>query len=122
MPNTSRAAAKCHWRRQAMLGMIVLGFTSALWAQSAPTADQLKIFNSLDPATQQTILQNMGQGNAATGNTQSDTKTNAGDQRRRGGNVNKQAESALAAVLKSGDTVLINIDFVDIHSLILRCC
>src|SRR4051812_23442356 len=109
MSHNSQAVTKCVWWQQIMLGMFALGFTSSLWAQSTPTADQLKIFNNLDPATQQSILQNMGQGNTTAGTTQTDTKTNtSNDQRRRNVNGtnkradNKQNELPLVPVLKPG--------------------
>ncbi len=127
MLKKSKAVTKVSWWQPLMLGgMIALGFTFRLWAQT-PTADQLKIFNNLDPATQQTILQNMGQGNGSASTTNSsnnpnnsNTNDNADSARRRklknqfNNQKNAQLDdqgNLLPSVLKGEDTVLINIDF-----------
>ena len=98
---------------------LILGATLGLFGlvsanAQTPTAEQLKIFNNLDPSTQQAVLQSMGQGtnNSATSATSSNSSTV--DPRRRAkqqSGKTDQNDNPAEMALKPDDTVLINIDF-----------
>jgi polysaccharide export outer membrane protein len=81
---------------------------------STPTAEQLQIFNSLDPAQQQTILQNLGQrGNGAAsngGSTSSASSTDRSSNRNALNRKNKTSDTPEIVTLKAEDTVIIDID------------
>lgn len=101
-------------------------FTTPAYAQTStptPTAEQLQIFNSLDPSQQQTILEALGRGNSGQSSSSgssgfSNFPGNAVDSRRdpndrNGNNVNRRnnTRQPLNPTLKGDDTVLIEIDF-----------
>jgi protein involved in polysaccharide export with SLBB domain len=95
-------------------------FAAATWpiaiaAQtSTPTAEQLQMFNGLDPAQQQSILQNLGQGqgqrDTGTGaNTTAAKDANNAQRVRR--NTGLKPDLQAEPVLKANDTILVDIDF-----------
>lgn len=116
-----KAVRQGSWRqcvRGILPGVLSLICGSFAVAQT-PTADQLKVFSNLDPATQQSILQSLGKNGAGnSGMTSSGTTTNQGSPQNpdnsnaQRNQLNTQPQLPVGPpVLQSGDTVLVNIDF-----------
>lgn len=87
---------------------------SATIAYAAPTADQVKAFSNLDPATQQAILQSMqgtGTGNDSSATTTSSTEATRRDKRPQPAGTAGQVNPSLVSVLKPDDSLIISIDF-----------
>ncbi len=109
---------RCCMRSVAFATLVVVASSALPVAAqtTAPTAEQLQIFNSLDAEQQRAILQNRGQGgNGSLQSTSSSSTASMGDS-------NAARNQALAGsglttdmsippVLKADDTVLIDIDF-----------
>jgi len=95
------------------LAMGLLGSTST--NAQTPTSDQLKVFSSLDPSPQQAVLQSMGQGgtnNAASSSSSSSSSMNDARRRKKlSERGTDRSDDQEPPVLKSDDTVLVNIDF-----------
>ncbi len=105
--------------------MMVIVSLSVTAQTVTPTAEQMQMFNSLDPATQQTILQslgqgglpNLGQGGLNTGNTgASSTGNNTQNINSNGQRTTLQTNRRNMALfeppkLKGEETLLIDIDF-----------
>lgn len=98
---------------KSFVSTILLAMLFAAVVQAAPTADQVKIFNSLDPATQQSILQSMGAGSGADSSSsatpQADTLHR--DKRSQSSTAGNQGSIPLVPVLKPDDSLIITIDF-----------
>lgn len=113
-----RIAGFCGLRATASASFVIMAalLSSLVNAQTpTPTAEQLQIFNSLDPAQQQTILQSLGQrGNGASptsGSASSATSADRNSNRNALARKNKANESPEVATLKAEDTVIVDIDF-----------
>ena len=63
---------------QSLLVVFTL-FASVAQAQTAPTAEQLQLFNQLDPSQQQSILQSIGQASGSSLSGQTSTQINLGN-------------------------------------------